>query len=283
MGIKIITDSTADISMDQAVKMGLAIVPLKVIFGSNEYKEGIDISMNNFYQKLVQADKLPTTSQPAPDEFLKHFKEAKAAGDSAVVILITGKLSGTVLSANIAKEIAGYSEIFIIDSLNTIIGLRLLVEHAVKLRDEGLDAAEIVENLEKMKNNIVLLAMVDTLEYLYKGGRLSKSSAFVGSLLRFKPILMIKDGAIAAVGKGRSINKGIAKIMESMEEIGTIDKEYPILIGFTAENSKALILKEKVIEKFSLQEVRMYPVGCVIGTHVGYGACMIAYIKNEMI
>ncbi|MGB4657693.1 MAG: DegV family protein, partial [Mobilitalea sp.] len=276
----IITDSTVDITIDQALKMGLTMVPLKVIFGSNEYREGIDISMDGFYQRLVHADKLPTTSQPAPDDFLIHFKEAKAAGDSVIAILIAGTLSGTVQSANIAKQIAGYSEIYIVDSLSTIIGLRLLVEQAVKLRDEGLSAAAIAENLEKMKSKIVLLAMVDTLEYLYKGGRLSKSSAVIGSLLNFKPILTIKDGAIAAIGKERGINKGITKILESMDEFGTLDKEYPVFVGFTAEDSKAMILKEKVVEKFSLQEVGMHPVGCVVGTHVGPGACMVAYIKK---
>ncbi|MDF2537245.1 MAG: DegV family protein [Herbinix sp.] len=280
MAIRIITDSTSDISFDQAKEMNLTIVPLKVIFGDKEYKEGIDITIDGFYQKLVQADKLPTTSQPAPDDFLEYFKQAKEAGDSVVVILIAGKLSGTVQSAMIAKEMADYSDIYIVDSSNTITGLRLLVEQAVKLRKEGMAARYIYDTLEKLKDRIVLLAMVDTLEYLHKGGRLSKSSAILGSLLNFKPVIQLKDGAIGVVGKERGSNKGIAKILESMDVFGEIDEAYPVNFGFTATDSKTLMLKEKVIEKYGIQNYGIYPVGCVVGAHVGPGACVITYIKK---
>ena len=127
MAIKIITDSTSDISLEQAKRMGITVVPLKVIFGDKEYKEGIEISIEGFYEKLVTSEKLPTTSQPSPDDFLIHFNQAKEDSDSVVVILIAGKLSGTYQSATIAKEMADYSHIYIVDSLTTITGLRLLV------------------------------------------------------------------------------------------------------------------------------------------------------------
>ena len=281
MAVRIITDSTSDINLEQAKDMGITIVPLKVIFGDKEYKEGIEITIDGFYKKLVEATKLPTTSQPAPDDFLEYYSQAKEAGDSVVVILITGKLSGTLQSASIAKQMAEYQDIYIVDSLNTITGLRLLVEHAVKLRDEGIDAQMIAETLEKLKDRIVLLAMVDTLEYLYKGGRLSKSSAILGSLLNFKPIITLKDGAIGVVGKERGSNKGIAKILETIDEVGAIDQNYPVNFGYTAEDSKTLLLKEKVIEKYGLKNTAMYPVGCVVGAHVGPGACVITYIKKN--
>jgi DegV family protein with EDD domain len=280
MAVRIITDSTSDINLNEAKRMGISVVPLKVIFGDKEYKEGVEITMEGFYQKLVTAEKLPTTSQPAPDAFLEHFNEAKAVGDSVVVILIAGKLSGTVQSAMIAKEMAEYEDIHIVDSLNTITGLRLLVEHAITLRDQGVDAAEIAKVLEKLKDRVVLLAMVDTLEYLHKGGRLSKSSAIIGSLLNFKPIITLKDGAIGVVGKERGTNKGINKILDTITEYGGIDTNYPVNFGFTAEDSKTLLLKEKVMEKFPLGKTAMYPVGCVVGTHVGPGACVITYIKK---
>jgi EDD domain protein, DegV family len=133
MAIRIITDSTSDIRKNEADKMDISVIPLKVLFGDKEYKEGIDITMEGFYQKLVESDKLPTTSQPSPDDFLDHFIKAKEAGDSVIVILIAGNLSGTLQSATIAKEMAEYSKIYVVDSRNTITGLRLLVEHAVKL------------------------------------------------------------------------------------------------------------------------------------------------------
>jgi DegV family protein with EDD domain len=261
--------------------MDISIVPLKVLFGDQEYKEGIDITIDVFYQKLVQSEKLPTTSQPAPDEFLELFRQAKEARDSVVVILIAGKLSGTVQSAMIAKEMADYPDIFIVDSKNTIMGLRLLVEHAVRLREEGRGAIEIYETLEGLKDRIVLLAMVDTLEYLYKGGRLSKSSAILGSLLNFKPVISLKDGVIDVVGKERGVNKAIVKILESIDVFGAIDKNFPVNFGYTAENSKCVILKDKVTEQFGIKNCAMYPVGCVVGTHVGPGACVITYIKKK--
>jgi DegV family protein with EDD domain len=281
MAIRIITDSTSDISFEQAKKMDISIVPLKVLFGNQEYREGIDITIDGFYQKLAVSEKLPTTSQPAPDEFLEYFKQAKEARDSVVVILISGKLSGTVQSAMIAKEMADYPDIFIVDSLNTITGLRLLVEHAVRLREEGRGAIEIYETLEKLKDRIVLLAMLDTLEYLYKGGRLSKSSAILGTLLKFKPVISLKDGVIDVIGKERGVNKAIAKILESIKEFGAIDKDYPVNFGFTAEDSKCAVLKDKVTEQFGIKNCAMYPVGCVVGTHAGPGACVITYIKKQ--
>lgn len=280
MGIKIITDSTSDISLEQAKKMEIEIVPLKVIFGDKEYKEGVEISIDGFYEKLVKAEKLPTTSQPSPEDFLFYFNQIKEAGDSAVVILIAGKLSGTVQSATIAKEMSEYSEIYIIDSMNTIMGLRMLVEHAVKLSGEGKKAADIARILEELKDRIVLLAMVDTLEYLHKGGRLSKTSAMIGSLLKLKPIITLRDGAIGVVGKERGSNKAIAKILDVIDDNGPIDLDYPVHFGYTAEDSKTQILKEKVTEKYNLKQSQIHPVGCVVGTHVGPGACVITYIKK---
>lgn len=280
MGIRIITDSTSDISREQAKQMDITLVPLKVIFGDKEYKEGVEITIDGFYEKLLKAEKLPTTSQPAPDDFLGYFEEAKAAGDSVIVMLIAGKLSGTCQSAMIAREMAAYENIHIIDSNTTITGLRLLVEHAVRLRKEGRTAAEIADVIHGLKDRIVLLAMVDTLEYLHKGGRLSKSSAILGTLLKFKPIITLKDGAIGVVGKERGIHKGIAKILETMEEYGDIDTAYPVNLGFTAEDSKCNMLKDKMLEKYRLGDISMYPVGCVVGTHVGPGACVVTYIKK---
>lgn len=281
MGVRIITDSTSDISPEKAKAMGITVVPLKVIFGDKEYKEGIDITIDGFYEKLVTSEKLPTTSQPSPDDFLEYFNQAKEANDSVVVILIAGKLSGTYQSAAIAKEISEYQDIHIVDSLSAITGLRMLVNQALLLKDQGRNAEQIAAELEELKDRIVLLAMVDTLEYLHKGGRLSKSSAILGSLLKFKPIITLKDGAIGVVDKERGTNKGIARILEAIDEFGAIDQDYPVYFGYTAEDSKTLMLKDRVTEKYALKSSEMYPVGCVVGTHVGPGACVITYIRQK--
>lgn len=280
MGIRIITDSTSDIGLTQAKAMGITVVPLKVIFGDKEYKEGIEITMDGFYEKLVASEKLPTTSQPSPDDFLEYFNQAKEENDSVIVILIAGKLSGTYQSAMIAKDMTEYPEIHIVDSQTTITGLRLLVHQAVELKKQGFQAGQIAEAMEELKDRIVLFAMVDTLEYLHKGGRLSKSSAILGSLLKFKPIITLKDGVLGVVGKERGTNKGIARILDAIDEFGAIDQSFPVYFGFTAEDSKAILLREKTIEKYNLKESEMYPVGCVVGTHVGPGACVITYIRQ---
>lgn len=280
MGIRIITDSTSDISREQAKQLDITLVPLKVIFNDREYKEGIEITIEGFYEKLVQAERLPTTSQPSPDDFIGYFNEAREAGDSVIVMLISGKLSGTVQSALIAKEMADYQDIHIIDTNNAITGLRILVEHAVKLRREGRTAAEIVDAIHKLRDKIVLLGMVDTLEFLHKGGRLSKSSAILGTLLKFKPIITLKDGVIGVVGKERGVNKGIARILEIADEYGEIDRNYPVNLGYTAEDSKCVMLRDKLAEKYGLDGMRMFPMGCVVGTHVGPGACVLTYIKK---
>ena len=280
MGIRIITDSTSDISAAQAKELGITIIPLKVIIGDTEYREGVDISIEGFYDKLVKAEKLPTTSQPSPDDFLYSFLEAKTAKDSAIVILVSGTLSGTVQSATIAKEMADYEDIHIVDSQITVTGLRFFVEYAVELSRGGRSVDDIVSILEEVKNRIVLLAMVDTLEYLQKGGRLSKSSAILGTLLKFKPIITLRDGVIAVVGKERGTNKGIARMMEIMEERGQIDLNHPIYYGYTAEDSKTRLLMNSVKERFGIAEGSVHPVGCVVGTHAGPGACFITYIRK---
>lgn len=280
MGIRIITDSTSDISKQQAASMNIKIVPLKVIFKDKEYKEGEDITIDGFYEKLVTAEQLPTTSQPAPDDFLKYYMEGKAAGESIIVLVIASKLSGTYQSAMIAKEMAEYDDIYVIDSNTTITALRILVEQAVKLRDEGASAEQIVACLKDLKDRMALFAMVDTLEYLHKGGRLSKSSAILGTLLKFKPIITLNDGVIKVVGKERGVNRGIKRIIEAMEEFGEVDTDYPIHLGYTAEDEKCKLLKDKLTEKFSLLDMKMYPVGCVVGAHVGPGACVVTYIRK---
>lgn len=280
MGIRIITDSTSDISKQQADKMNIAVVPLKVIFDDKEYKEGVDISIDGFYEKLIKAEHLPTTSQPSPDDFLKYFMDAKVAGDSIIVLLVASKLSGTYQSALIAKEMAEYDDIHVIDSNTTISALRILVEEAVRLRDEGVGATEIVRFIHDLKDRVALFAMVDTLEYLHKGGRLSKTSAILGTLLRFKPIITLNDGVIKVVGKERGVHRAIGRIIDAMEEAGEIDSRYPVHLGYTAQDDRCRLLKEKLVEKYNISNMKMHPVGCVVGTHAGPGACVVTYIKR---
>lgn len=280
MGIRIITDSTSDISINQAAQMNITLVPLKVIFGDKEYKEGVEITIDGFYEKLVKAERLPTTSQPSPDDFLKYFEEGKAVGDSIIVLVISAKLSGTYQSAMIAKEMVEYDDIHIINTDTVTSALRILVEQAVKLRGEGRNAEEIVTNLLKLKEKVALVAMVDTLELLHKGGRLSKSAAILGTLLKFKPLITVKDGVVGVLGKERGVNKAIGRLAEIIDEQGGIDTSYPVHLGYTANDDQCKLLKDKLEEKYGLNGMVMHPVGCVVGTHAGPGACLVTFVKN---
>ena len=189
--IRILTDSTADFSMADAAAMGVAMVPLTVSFGDAHYQNGIDLPLERFYDMLAAADKLPTTSQPSPELFLSHFLAAKAAGDTVICVLLSAALSGTCQSAEIAKEEAEYDNIYIVDSRSATLGLQLLVRRAVQRVAEGFSAMDIVADLETARTHLRLYAVVDTLKYLHKGGRLSGAVAIAGGLLGIKPVLSL--------------------------------------------------------------------------------------------
>ena len=180
----------------------------------------------------------------------------------------------------IAKEMVEYDDIHIINTDTVTSALRILVERAVKLRDEGWNAEEIVTNLLNLKEKVALVAMVDTLEFLHKGGRLSKSAAILGTLLKFKPLITVKDGVVGVLGKERGVNKAIGRLAEIIDEQGGIDTSYPVHLGYTANDDQCKLLKDKLEEKYGLNGMVMHPVGCVVGTHAGPGACLVTFVKN---
>lgn len=280
MATVILTDSTCDISPQEAAERGVRIVPLKVVFGEDALLDGVDITPESFYARLAQSEKLPTTSQPSPDDFLTVFKEATERGDSVVAILLSSKISGTVQSATVAAEMAG-GDIHVVDSLTTICSMRILVEHALALRDEGKSAQEIAEELCALRSRIRLHAVVDTLEYLHKGGRLSRASAILGQLLGMKPIVQVKDGVVGVLDKARGTRGAFKKIIEHIEAGKGIDPAFTPLIGYTAHKEKAFQLAAALHEHFGTtpRDV-LYPVGCVIGTHAGPGACVVSYVEK---
>ncbi|MEG0365211.1 MAG: DegV family protein [Coprobacillus sp.] len=278
--IKIITDSTADIGLDQAKELGIEIVPLKVIIDQKEYKDRIDLQPEQFYQLLAENDALPTTSQPSPQEFLTFYEEAKEKGDSVVVMTLSSHISGTYQSATIAKDLAEYDDIYIVDSLNATQGLRLLVEKAIVLRNEGKSAKEMFDILDEYKHRIRIFALVDTLEYFYKGGRLSKASAVAGTMLKLKPIVGLKGGLLELISKARGTQKATLKIIDIINEDGEIDLNEPISIGYTGDNVGLDKFEDTLREALGFKDVLYGFVGPVIGTHAGPGARLIAYVKK---
>lgn len=279
MKTKIIVDSTADLMPEY--KSRVSVVPLTVHFGDQEYIDGITIDHNTFYEKLVEDDVLPTTSQATPDAFMKEFDKVKEAGESAVVITLSSKLSGTYQSAMIAA--AEYENIHIVDSGTVAMGGGILVEMALRFLDEGLDAKTVAEKLEEEKQKIVIVALVDTLEYLKKGGRVSKAVAFAGGVLNIKPVLSVIDGEINMLGKARGSKKGNNLLVQEIEKAGGVDFSKPVLLGYSGL-SDALLLKyiedSKHIWDKGLDSVRYTTIGSVIGTHAGPGAVAVAFFKN---
>lgn len=278
--IKIITDSTSDIDLDYAKEKDIEIVPLKVIIDGKEYKDRIDLKPDQFYQLLEDSDVLPTTSQPSPQDFLSLYEKAKENKDSVIVMTLSSQISGTYQSACIAKDLAEYDDIYVIDSYNATQGLRILVEKAIQLRDQGYSVHKIYETLEDYKKRIHIYALVDTLEYFYKGGRLSKTSAIAGSLLKFKPIVGLQDGTLALFTKARGIQKSTMKIIDLIHEHGEIDLNEPISIGYTGNDTGLDKFEDILRQEFSFQDVLHGCVGPVIGTHAGPGARLIAYVKK---
>ena len=279
MKTRIIVDSTADLM--PAFKSRVHTVPLTVNFGTEEYIDGVTIDHKTFYEKLIESDVLPTTSQATPDAFIKEFKKAKEAGESAVVITLASKFSGTYQSATIAAE--DFDNIYIVDSASAAMGSGILVESAFRLLDEGKSAAEIAATLEEEKKKIVIVALVDTLEYLKKGGRISKAVAFAGGVLNIKPVLSVVGGQINMLGKARGSKMGNNLLVQEIEKAGGIDFRKPVLLGYSGI-SDALLLKyiedSRHIWEGNLDKVRYTTVGSVIGTHAGPGAVVVAFFTN---
>ena len=279
MNTRIIVDSTADLMSE--FKSRVHTVPLTVNFGDEEYIDGVTIDHKTFYEKLIESDVLPTTSQATPDAFMKEFEKVKQAGEAAVVITLASKFSGTYQSALIAAE--DYDNIYIVDSSSAAMGSGILVELAFRLLDEGKSAEEIAKILEEEKKKIIVVALVDTLEYLKKGGRISKAVAFAGGVLNIKPVLSVIDGEINMLGKARGSKMGNNLLIQEIDKAGGIDFSKPVLLGYSGI-SDALLQKyiedSRHIWEGNLEKVRYTTVGSVIGTHAGPGAVVVAFFKK---
>ena len=279
MKTRIIVDSTADLVPE--IEQRVHIVPLTVHFGQEEYIDGVTIDHKTFYEKLVESDVLPTTSQATPDAFMKEFDKVKEAGEAAVVITLASKFSGTYQSATIAAE--DYENIYIVDSSSAAMGSGILVELAFRLLDEGKGAEEIAAILEEEKKKIVVVALVDTLEYLKKGGRISKAVAFAGGVLNIKPVLSVIDGEINMLGQARGSKMGNNLLVQEIDKAGGIDFSKPVLLGYSGISDallKKYIEDSRHIWEGNLQEVRYTTVGSVIGTHAGPGAVVVAFFEK---
>lgn len=279
MAIRIIADSGCDITQEEARELGIEILPIKTIFGETEYRDGIDLTHEEFFEKLIESDIFPTTSQISPFEYEQKYEEIKKDGDRAIVITLSSKLSGCFQSANIAAE--DYEGIvFPVDSLSVTAGERILIEYAVRLREQGLQIQDIIEKLEEKKHKIRLIALLDTLEYLKKGGRISAAAAMAGALLSIKPVVAIENGEVTVLGKARGSKAGNNMLREMVNKEGVIDFSMPFALVYS-ELSDELLQKYKKdnrdLFEDAVGDIQGYSLGCAIGTHIGPGAIGTAF------
>lgn len=283
MAVKFIIDSAADIIPSECDALGVAHLPLKVLFGEEEFADSVTITHGEFYEKLTTNPNHPTTSQVSPAEFEAAYERVTAGGDEAVVITISSKLSGTYQSAVIASE--DYEgKVFVVDSLNATVGERALLRHGIRLAAEGLSAAEIAAKLDEIKTRIRLVATVDTLEYLKKGGRISSATAVVGGLLNIKPAIAVVDGVVETAGKARGAKAANALLRQLVEKSGGIDTTMPLCLaysGSTDENLKKFMGEHGDLWEGIGDNLSVSSVGAVIGTHVGPGAVAVAFFGKE--
>lgn len=279
MKTRIVVDSTADILPEYLDQ--IHTVPLTVSFGEEEYIDGVTIDHRTFYQKLIETDAMPSTSQASPAAFAEQYDQAAAADEEVVVITISSKLSGTYQSAMIAA--AGRSSVYVVDSENASVGCGILVGLALRYLRDGMTASAIAEKLQEDKKKIVVIALLDTLEYLKRGGRISKAAAFAGGLLNIKPVISIADGEIQLLGKARGSKMGNNLLAQQIQKVGGIDFTKPVLLGYTGLSD---VLLQKYIEdssylwSASLDDVRYVSIGSVIGAHAGPGAIAVAFFRK---
>ena len=283
MAVRILSDSACDIPQSEAKKMGVTVLPLKTIIDGVEYLDGVTITTEEFYEKLATCRTLPTTSQLPPAEFGDAFRAAAAGGDETVVITLSGKLSGTLQSAMIAaEEFPG--KVWIVDSGTVTIGQRILIDYAVRLRGLGLGAGEIAEQLNRMKSRVCLLARVDTLEYLVRGGRLSKTAGLAGTLLNIKPVLSVEDGVVKVIGKARGSKQSSNMLTEFIMKKGGVDFDMPVMLAYSGTDDSLLkeyIENSRALWEGHLDSLPSTMIGSTISTHAGPGAIAAAFFAKE--
>lgn len=279
--IKIIVDSTADLRPETAARVD--VVPLSVFFGDQAYVSGVTITPRQFYEMLVESDVLPTTSQPAPYLFEEAYEKAVSDGYEVICLTCSGKLSGTHQSANIAAA-AFADKVHVLDSGTIAIGLGILVEYALELVDRGLTAEEILRELMQKRERIRILALVDTLEYLKKGGRISSAVALAGGLLNIKPVISVNGGEIRLLGKARGSRQGNNLLVQEIGKAGGVDFTGPVMLGYTGLSDALLqkyIQDSAALWEGHLENLPVSIVGSVVGTHVGPGAVAVAFFAEE--
>ena len=279
MGIKFVVDSASDFSYEEAKNLGITFLPLTVTINHKEYKDGIDITNEEFYKLLESNETLPKTSQVTPYQFEEAFKDIIDNGDTAIAITISSKVSGTYSSAHLAAENFP-GKAFVIDSLSGSIGEKILLLYGLELAKSIDNAEDIVKELNSKREKIAVYYLLDTLEYLQKGGRISKISSLAGALLSVKPIFTLEGGEVKLAGKARGFKKGHNMLKDLVSERGNVDTSKPSMLSYSGGNRDVLnkyLDKYREILKIDVDQLPVTQLGSTIGTHLGPNAIGIAF------
>ena len=266
--LRIITDSSAEIAEEEALALGIEIIPLTVVFDGKAYLEGVELQKDEFYRRLLSGE-YPQTSQPSVEQFSEAF--ARTNGGETIVILISSALSGTVNAARLAKRDGNFTQVHIYDSLCTTAMMRILVETACKNRERS--AQEVIAILDNLRPRLRVHACLDTLEYLHKGGRIKRSAAIVGGLLGIKPVITIADGIVAMEGKERGQNKALKALFDAFHA-DELDPAYPVYFLQTDTD----VPVRKLMRSVGRESDRIFRICCAVGTHIGPNAAGIVYV-----
>ncbi len=281
--IRILTDSASDILPAEAEQLGVTVIPLNVTLEDGTVlRDGVDMTPSAYYEILAGCRKLPTTSQPSPELFENFFLEAAAAGDEVIGIFLSHALSGTYQCAKLAADMANVDNVLFVDSGHVCLSEALLVRLAVQLRDSGKTAGQIAAILEHAKEHLHLVAAIDDLKYLRKGGRLPAAVAVAGGMLGIKPLITIQDGRVAMAGKARGLPGAYVALFKKVEEMGGISPAFPALAGYTVSPREVTPIQTYLRDNLQQEDLLVRQIGCVIGTHAGPGAFGIAFFDKAL-
>ena len=275
--LHLVTDSTSDLLADEARALGVTVVPLTVRFGEEQFRDGVDIDAPAFYSRLTTADVTPTTSQPSPEDFASVYRKLLVEADDQIVsVHIAAKLSGTMQSATLAARDVDEARVHVVDSESVSAGIQLLLRRAAAWRDDGMDAARIVQNLEAERHRVIVYVLLDTLTYLQRGGRIGRAQAFLGSVLNVRPLLGVEHSEVEPVARARSRQQGMAKMVELVRALGPLQS---VSMMHSTAPEAAAELRSKLIGMLPEMDIPLGQLGPVVGTYSGPGAIGVAALK----
>lgn len=278
--IRIMIDSGSEYLPKEAQAKGIEVLPIVTNVGGNDYRDGFDLGRDEFFELLEETGQFPTTSQITPHVFAEKFKEALDAGDEVIAIILSSALSGTYQNACMAQAMVGNEGIYVIDSLTATYPISIMADYAAKLRDEGMSAAQIVEAIEELKGSAKVIAMVDTLEYLQRGGRIPKAAAKIGEAAKLKPVISVTEkGDLAMISACLGRKRAFDTIMKQLESI-EIDDRFPVyaIYSYGTKNCERLEVR---LQEAGISVTERRQIGYVIGSHIGPNACGVVYVEKK--